>query len=226
MWSPIPRTPTSCARSTWSPPNIGRSDVPTAAGPLVRRLFCPRTRRHPAAYTADAAGFPRRHLYGGISHVLLSVSELLPPLLLRKWLHRRKRRDFHPALLPRAARLSRRRLRRQHPLAGVCLLPRLPVGYRRGRGWERLLRLLPELTAPAAPAGAATYDNTPTQQTCRPADRAARSVFTQAIGESTAGRQASPTGCPESPPAPPRWDTDAPPPPPGNRSRPAPQTTG
>ena len=100
MWSPIPRTPTSCARSTWSPPNIGRSDVPTAAGPLVRRLFCPRTRRHPAAYTADAAGFPRRHLYGGISHVLLSVSELLPPLLLRKRLHRRKRRDFHPALLP------------------------------------------------------------------------------------------------------------------------------
>ena len=198
------------------PPNLwfGGFFVHAPAGPLRRILLMRRVS-------------PRRHLYGGISHVLLSVSELLlPPLLLRKRLHRRKRRDFHPALLPRAARLSRRRLRRQHPLAGVCLLPRLPVGYRRGRGWERLLRLLPELTAPAAPAGAATYDNIPTQQTCRPADRAARSVFTQAIGESTAGRQASPTGCPESPPAPPRRGTAAPPPPPSNRSRPAPQTSG
>ena len=48
---------TSCARSTWLPPDI-RYGHPPAAGPLVRRLFCPGTPPRSAAYTADAAGLP------------------------------------------------------------------------------------------------------------------------------------------------------------------------
>ena len=92
-------------------------------------------------------------------YVLLSRSE--PQLLLsllRERFQYRERRDYHPALLPRAARLSRRRHGCQHPLARVCLLPRVPLGYcgRGGRGLLLRLRLLPRLTAPAAPAGAAT----------------------------------------------------------------------
>ena len=93
------------------------------------------------------------------SYVLLSRSEpQLLLLLLRERFQYRERRDHHPALLPRAARLSRRRHGCQHPLARVCLLPRVPLGYcgRGGRGLLLRLRLLPRLTAPAAPAGAAT----------------------------------------------------------------------
>ena len=69
-------------------------------------------------------------------YVLLSRSE--PQLLLsllRERFQYRERRDHHPALLPR-----------------------VPLGYcgRGGRALLLRLRLLPRLTAPAAPAGAAT----------------------------------------------------------------------
>lgn len=83
-------------------------------------------------------------------YVLLSRSEpQLLLLLLRERFQYRERRDHHPALLPRAARLSRRRHGCQHPLARVCLLPRVPLGYcgRGGRGLLLRLRLLPRLTA-------------------------------------------------------------------------------
>ena len=79
-------------------------------------------------------------------YVLLSRSEpQLLLLLLRERFQYRERRDHHPALLPRAARLSRRRHGCQHPLARVCLLPRVPLGYcgRGGRGLLLRLRLLP-----------------------------------------------------------------------------------
>lgn len=51
---PDPRMPTSCVRSTWSPPNIRmeRRLRPLRAGALV----CPGTPGGPAAYTVDVGG--------------------------------------------------------------------------------------------------------------------------------------------------------------------------
>lgn len=226
MWSPIPRTPTSCARSTWSPPNIGRSDVPTAAGPLVRRLFCPRTRRHPAAYTADAAGFPPpTSVWGNISCLVVSVrtaaaaaaAETAPP----------PETAGFPPCPPSLSCPSFLAEAPPSTPAGRCMSPTPPscgIPQRTGMG-----------AAPAAAAG--------TDRPCRPS-RGGYLRQHPHTADVPPGRPGGtfcfhagywrihcwPSGIshrvPESPPAPPRWDTDAPPPPPGNRSRPAPQTTG
>lgn len=148
MWSPIPRTPTSCALSTWWLPNLSRltAPVPKGTGALLFRTSPP-----PAAYTVlRRATALRQFGMGVLYHVLLSLSEpLLPPGLL---LRQRERRSRHPARSGPADAGQQRR-RRCRPLAGLRLRPRLPVGKRGGEfRLLQLLRLLPGLTK-CRPAG-------------------------------------------------------------------------
>ena len=69
MWSPIPRTPTSCVRSTWLPPDIRFSERRRSR--QGRRFFCPHPPPVPNVYCGCGGDPPSALLNRGIHHVLL-----------------------------------------------------------------------------------------------------------------------------------------------------------